>query len=464
MESSNKKSYVRFSGDLMVAYLYLMPPENNYPYTLNSVIDFLEKNNVKSGYLEDVIEEMIRNQDYMHEIKVAVGILPVDGIDGYYDFHFNRNPAAHPKMNEDGSVNYWSLNSLENVYKGQVIATYVPAVQGSAGMNVKGKPILGKRAKELPILKGKGFDRTEDNLVYTSNMDGKIEYKNDRINITGIYEVFGNVDLSVGNIDFPGDVIIHGTVVTGITIKVSGSITIDGNVEAAQLIAGKDIILRSGMVGGTDAYVSSQGSIFAKFFEHTKIEAKYSIQADFIMNCIVKSGEKIVLTGKRGTIVGGSVSAIQAIEVADLGNQAQKRTEVFVGISHETHQRAAILEKKIDAIKQNLIKIEKGISDLENFEKAGGTSGVDPRRVQLLRVKIQESATLSNNQEELEEIKALIRKDQNVYISVSKNVYPGVVIGIDDERLVVKEENTSVEFRKHIDRILMYEIMQGNGK
>lgn len=82
-------------------------------------------------------------------------------------------------------------------------------------------------------------------------MDGKIDIENDKIRIQPIYEVSGDANLTTGSIDFTGDIVIHGSVESGVTIKATGSITIDGNVEACNLEAGKDIILRSGMVGGT---------------------------------------------------------------------------------------------------------------------------------------------------------------------------------------------------------------------
>ena len=67
---------------------------------------------------------------------------------------------------------------------------------------------------------------------------------------------------------------IHGSVESGVTIKATGSITIDGNVEACNLEAGKDIILRSGMVGGNKAHVRTKGNLYAKFIEYTVIQVE----------------------------------------------------------------------------------------------------------------------------------------------------------------------------------------------
>ena len=105
-------------------------------------------------------------------------------------------------------------------------------------------------------------------------MDGNIDIENDKIRIQPIYEVSGDANLTTGNIDFTGDIVIHGSVESGVTIKATGSITIDGNVEACTLEAGKDIILRSGMVGGNKAHVRTKGNLYAKFIEYTVIQVE----------------------------------------------------------------------------------------------------------------------------------------------------------------------------------------------
>ena len=47
--------------------------------------------------------------------------------------------------------------------------------------------------------------------------------------------------MSMGNIDFNGDVNITGSVRSGVTVHAMGSIYVGGFVEGATLIAGKDI-------------------------------------------------------------------------------------------------------------------------------------------------------------------------------------------------------------------------------
>ena len=86
------------------------------------------------------------------------------------------------------------------------------------------------------------------------------------LSVVNVYEVNGNLDMSMGNIDFNGDVNITGSVRSGVTVHAMGSIYVGGFVEGATLIAGKDIVLKDG--------VNTKNS--------GKIEAGEIYQADFL--------------------------------------------------------------------------------------------------------------------------------------------------------------------------------------
>ena len=71
-------------------------------------------------------------------------------------------------------------------------------------MTVKGTPVTAKRGRPISPLLGRGFERSEDGLTYKATISGKIEMQNNRILIVPIYEIFGDVDVNTGNIDFKG--------------------------------------------------------------------------------------------------------------------------------------------------------------------------------------------------------------------------------------------------------------------
>ena len=456
-DATKKTPQVRIGHNDMEAFLFLpVPNEKYHTYSLRDLEYALADKGVKYGIHIDVLERIADQNLYGQEILVAEGVPAQDGADGYYEYFFNMNPDGKPKILEDGSVDYWSIKKVETVVEDQIIAVYHPAIMGKDGMSVKGKPIQPKRSRELPPLKGRGFTRSEDNLTYTANFDGKIEMKNDRITVSQVYEIMGDADLSVGNIDFRGDVLIHGNVCTGIRIKAAGSITVDGLVEHAQLWAGGDIILRGGMMGDSTSTIFSKGNITARFFEYTDVEAEGDITACVFMNCTVRCKKSIILSGKKSGIVGGKVHAIQGIECDSIGNDVEIHTEVSVGNGLDILRKIRVLQKSIFDMKDMLEKIDKGLQKFELLEAENVVKKDDPRKVQLLRVKIRDSAVLSEKQAELERLELQVQAARGCNIRVKQNIYPGVMIVIDDLKLIIRAEASHVEYRKDKGEIRSY--------
>lgn len=444
---TKKDPQIRVSHDNMKAYLFLPNPVMD-TYTEREIEEALQNSNVAYGIQEDKIREVIEQQIYNREVLIAQGDAPKDGVDGYYEYKFDVNFSKKPKLCPDGSVDYWSIKMVEIVTEGQVIAVYNQAIPGEDGTDLRGKPVLAKRGRDLVPLRGKGFERSEDGLTYTSLMDGKIEMSNDRITILPVYEVNGDVDLSTGNIDFRGDVIVHGAVCSGVSVKATGTVTIDGVVEGAKIEAGKDIILRSGVMGASRAVITTRGNITAKFFEYTRVHANGSIWADVFLNCQVSCGERIMLDGKKASIIGGKVGAIQGVVVHTLGSDGEVKTHVRIGNDSSVRRRIGILRNKIEVEKANLEKIEGGLKILKDAKN-------DPRRTDLLRVKIRDTALLAEDMAELEKLEDQMERARGGSVRVLGHVYPGVSVEIDDLEVHVKEEQISLEFVRQMDRIIM---------
>ena len=81
--------------------------------------------------------------------KIAEGVSPVQGIDGYIQVLVGQedNNEQRPLEAEDGKVDYKELIRLDNVRSGQIIAKRIDPVEG-----VPGKAVTGE---EIPFRPGK---------------------------------------------------------------------------------------------------------------------------------------------------------------------------------------------------------------------------------------------------------------------------------------------------------------------
>lgn len=454
-ELTQQKPIIRITFDEMEAYMLLPEPEQGTGYTDSQIRQEMAARGITTGIDEQRISDMLEGHTYNAELLVAQGKKPVDGTDGYYEYKFDTNLHRQAEASaRTGSVDYWSVHSIESVTAGQVIAVYHLLCLARMECRSRAGWCPAKHGREQMPLKGKGFDRMDDEVTYTASMDGKIEMQNDRIVVLPVHEVSGNAELAEGNIDFRGDIVIHGNVESGVNIRATGSITIDGVAEACMLEAGKDIILRGGMLGGNKASVKTKGAITAKFFEFTNILCEGDLQADVLMDCSVICHGQIRLTGRKGSIIGGKVQAIRGLIATSLGNDAEKRTEIFVGAGIDVYSRLRVMEKKIETTREELAKIEEGLEKFEILSKERGVSYTnDPRRTSLLRIKIKDSAMLASDEEEVRKLRILAESSRGACVSVIQEIYPGVIINMDELKLALKNMATGVEFYKLPDKI-----------
>ncbi|MBR2045463.1 MAG: DUF342 domain-containing protein [Agathobacter sp.] len=456
-----KRPKVRISYDEMEAYLLLPTPVVENSYNLTEILQILKDNGVKIGIDETKISTMIEDRYFDTEVLVAKGIDVVDGVDAYFDFHFDTNFNKTPTRREDGSVDYWSIHSIELVEEGQPIATYHEPVMGSNGMNVKGKMLFAKKGRPLPPLTGKGFERSSDNIHYTSLMDGKIEMQNNRILISSIYEVHGDVGLATGNIDFRGDVVIHGNVPTGAVIKSTGNVTIDGIVEGALIESNKDVIIRGGMLGAGKGMIKAKGDVHAKFFEYTTLKVEGSIYTDSVMNCEVTVNEKIYLAGKHASVVGGVINAAAGVEAFNIGNDYGVKTEVYVGVNMELKKEINYHENCIKESQDMLDKINTGLKQLDDAIRAGVIiDPKDPRKAALLRTKIVKQADIASHTQQLNKLNHIVENAKDACVNVLHTVYPGVVVGINDSIHSVIDNHDCVSFQEKDGRIMMFSLKE----
>ena len=462
MESAvgRRKPVFRVGYGQLEAYVMLPLVMEDENYTLEEIVEAANENNIVFGIDYDVLSDMIKNRNYGKEVLFAKGHKAIEGQDGYYEFNFDYNLNRHPKVREDGSVDYWSIHSIEVVKKGQVIARYIKPVEGRCGKDVHGREIPAKRGRELPPLVGRGFEKMADGLTYTASIDGKIEKHKNRILVLPILEIIGDVDVGTGNIDFRGDVLIHGNIKAGAHIKATQSITVDGLSEACTLEAGKDIILRGGMIGAGKARLLAKGNLYAQFMEYTYADVTGFVEAESAVNCTIISTDRVLFNKGHASIIGGSVYGCAGIEVDTLGNDAFIRTEVHVGVHKKLRIKIAEIERNISQQQQTLDNINAGIKQIEALiQKASDTAELEEKKMALVRVKIEKSADIKNCKEELGRLQGIVERSTDATVKVLEEAYPNVEVWINNSKAVTKDHVKAVEYVERSGKVVIMSMM-----
>lgn len=440
-----KGTYLRVEKDTMSAWLYLMPPEEQQYYSKADLMKFMEHRGIVKGFHSSNLSAIIKKQVYNREILVARGQESIEGKDGYFEYLFTPEEYAAPKIREDGSVDYTNMSGLQNVHKGDKVAIYHPAEQGTNGYTVYGAELKVKPAKELPPMRGKGILR--ENNEYFAQSDGKIEAKNGKIDIQQVHQIFGDVTLIIGKVEFFGDIIINGNVESGVTIRAGRNIEVHGTTGNASLFAGGDVILSRGIQGG--GKISARGSVFADFIENTTVEAGGVVQSNTILNAQVYSKDRVITTGKKGRIVGGYAHGLKGIQAMTVGSDVEVRTILHCGYEQEDYEKLLDIRHKEADTKEKLAALVEGMTDALREKRMRGSSTSAATEAKLSEwnkqkdVYFQELDSIGLERERLEEV---MEESKGAFIRVDGYVYRNVIIGINAEQMVIDKETRFMKY------------------
>lgn len=327
-----------------------------------SLMDTLAEHQISYGLIDENIKEICDGKYTKKPILVARGNVPKKGEDGYYEYFFEAEKDKRPKILEDGSVDYHTINWGTVVKEGDVLAVYHDATEGEDGHSVSGEEIKGKKGIEQELLKGEGFTLSEDKHTYTAATDGMASMEGGRLVVTKHLEV-DEVSLVTGNVNFDGSVHIKGNVENGAVIKATGDIVIDGNVGGAEIESteGK-VMLNKGMNAGRRGKVKAGKGVVSKFLEGVIVISSEDIEVANSMNSLLRAKGRI-LSGR--SIIGGKAFSSKGYKVRDLGNNAGAITQVQIGIDQEVIEKVNYLTDKMKENKKQLMLLDNSMKELK---------------------------------------------------------------------------------------------------
>lgn len=446
-----RESYkLTVSPDKMSATVRFYPPSKaGEKMTEKEFLDDLNFKGVKFGILENVVSDFFKHRKYCEDLVIAEGKEPRQGTDAYIEYYFNTDLKVRPTLKEDGSVDFFHLNTINHCHKGDVIARLFKEDLGEAGKNVAGENIKPRDVKKSVLKYGRNITVSEDKLTMISQVDGHVTLVDDKVFVSDVLTV-ENVDNSTGNIEYEGSVQINGNVCANFTVKARGNISVSGVVEGAYLEAGGDIVIARGINGMNRGVLKAKGNIVVKFMENTTATANGYISAESILHSTVQAGSEITVSGKRGFITGGRVSATNTITVKTLGSQMGADTIVEVGADPTIKSRMQDLQKEI-AEASKVIKSVQPLLTATQQKLARGVK-LSPEQIQYMKSLIILSQTktkeVENKTKEIDQIQDSIGNLTGAQVVVTGIVFPGTRICIGDVSMVVHSEMQYCRFIK----------------
>ncbi|GIP27355.1 hypothetical protein J23TS9_24850 [Paenibacillus sp. J23TS9] len=453
---------VTFSDDKSVAYIQFSKREEGFKCTEDELMLFLRSQQIQYGIERDIISRIASHpEEYMFSrTPVAMGVQPVSGKDGYIEYAFNLRDEREqkPLETEDGKVDYKELLSLNNVIKGQLIAKKIPPQPGIPGTSVTGEIIAFKPGKEAYFKVGKNVVLDAEQAAMYAAIDGLIATTDKgKINVFPVYEVNGDVDYSIGNIDFVGTVVIRGNVLTGFRIKAAGDIRVVGGVEGAELDADGSIEITSGIIGYNKGYVKAGRNVKSSFIQDGNVIAGEDvIVSQSIMHSNIRASKNVICNGTKGLIVGGSIQAGERVTARTIGNSMSTMTSIEVGVQPELRNELNELRVQTKQLKEALDKTDKALHLLNQLASTGQLT---PDKV-ALRVKLNATQKSSQREqiaarERILEIEKTLEDTVKARVDVIKMIYGGSKIVIGRYTRFIKDPAERVSLYYHEGDISM---------
>lgn len=416
----------------------------------NEIIRDLKSLNVVNGIKTEIIKTFIKDRVYGKNYLIAEGVPAREGKDGYIEYKFDPELKAVPKVNDDGTVDFHSLDNVNHIKKGDVVAVIHQCDKGDEGMDVFGRKIVPKHVKRVIFHHGKNLKESEDGLSLISEISGHVSLEVDRIFVSNVLELV-DVDTSTGDIDYDGDVKISGNVLAGFSVKASGSISVNGIVEGATLIAGADITLNRGIQGMNRANIQAGGNIVTKFIESAEnVMAAGSIETDTILHSKVIAKGPIKVSGRNGLIIGGDVKSTVLIEAKVIGNAMGTATAVGVGVDAATKRRVDTLKKELEQLGKNKMQLGQLVTALRKKQDADGF--LEPEKIEMqqktMRNMLLIEQQISKDKAELEACRNQLEEDSNARIKVSRTAFAGTKLMFGEQYMFLKEKYDYCQFMK----------------
>lgn len=414
----------------------------------------IQKMGIEPLYEKNMIAMKIKEAESTHEPVILIigkGTPAQNGKDAELEYKVKLATGKQFKKLDGDRIDYKEKDAFTAVHKDQLIAVlHKPGKAIKDGKTVTGKQIISQAGKDLSITPGKNVttkdfdDRTE---LY-SDLDGHLKEDLAGIHVFPVYMVKEDVDLSVGNIKFNGDIVVQGNVQDEFTLIAEGDILIYGNVGNCVLQSKGNIVIKNGFFGKDKGRIICKGDLTAKFIENGTVECDNNIIIDReIVNSIVRSNDTISVRGSKGYVIGGQIFCGRKMEANVVGSKAGVKTKVFLGHNFKIKRFLEQVKEKRVQIGFHLKRVEEILGRLIKKEKDITKYEQDSKKIYV--ESLQKKIILMNQLKQLKKKESSVNKD-DIFITpepelwVYDTLYPDVTIQYLNKNFIINEHYSSV--------------------
>ena len=369
-----------------------------------------------------------------------------------------------PQDNEAHKIDMRDFGQTITVGENDPVMRREPATKGKMGFTVLGEPIKPKPGADASMKEGKGthISPNDANLLLASQ-SGMPIIRQSTVDVETAL-CLNSVSVATGHVKFKGSVVVAGDVEPGMIIRATGSVTVGGFIESADVQAQGDIEVGKGIIGHTvsesepkSCVVKSGGNIKANYAQFSELQATGDINlaVHSMSNDLRCGGDLVVLDEKetQGTLSGGHAKVGGRVLCFNLGVEGDTATYVEAFAKYPNQKERIAKQKAIykqaqeatmDAVRRELVvkKRDKSKRTQEDIDRVEHRKKVANARMEKARHAVE---LVTQDFEQL-----LLTKN----IEARGQVFTHVTVMFADERVTTKRAHGPSVFHFNQYKIL----------
>ncbi len=427
---------VTISGDGMEAFIRSQTPLECGMIAPEEIQEVLHETGVCTGIRDDMVRRIARDGLDSHGVVIACGTQPREGAPGRAELVFV--PPDHQSK----------MRTVLSVRKGDVLAVLHPPTEGTPGVTVTGEVVPCSCGEPAGLIPGLNTAFGSDGTTVIATEDGQpVQNPDGSMEVHTTVEIPGNVDYSVGNIDFCGSLLIKGDVLGEFRIKAGGSVEVFGDVQDALIESVRDVTIHQGFVGVGKGRITAAGTVRVRHVTNQTIKAGKDVLVETeAVNATIEAGGCVI--APRAVIAGGRLEALLAVDVHNLGNSESSGLKVRVGRRGKIIERLTVLEKDVKQGERQMSEVKEAVYRLVKMKVDTGRLPPDKEQIlaKLLEAQKQLPRRLAESQAEREMLQGELQKKCDARVVVRGTVQKDTMIEVNGAGMFVESTLEAVVF------------------
>ncbi len=427
------------------AKLEIVPePENFEEITADQLVAILKKKGVIAGIskknLFAVRDKFNNDHSQPATTIIAKGIPPKPVLQHQYQFHFSTGKNIGQVKGSD-QIDYKSKGVIKYFQPGDVLLEITLGQEGVPGRLVNGN--VTKNIPLTPLRKykaGPGVSLTEKNktITYSATTPGQPLLRNNQLEISGTYQLKGDVDLETGHIKFAGPIEISGSLLADFKIISNADITIGKTVSGSIKTKG-NLTAKGGIIGSETEKIIVGGELICEYISTARhiqtggaiTVSKHIINSHILSNKTVSCQESI--TGE------SKISAFYGVTCAELGSDQGSETSIEIGDATELHERLKKIEEFLEPLTTESIAIvdQLGMPVLMKKDTSSLPEEKRPEADKLLQKYLAIEENANRLKAKKSELEAKAEAGLQARVTVKDCAHPGTTIKIGLESYTI---------------------------